>query len=122
MKAFVVSHLSVGGAGNVQHPESVVLAENQENAEKRLKDEGFSPAKRPFFKKRKKKRKKKKIMVEVRTTKWKLAELIEHRGKFIIVKLPTGELIRHHPHKKVRWGKTKRITKGMMSFGSATKT
>lgn len=70
-------------------------------------------AKKKWNKKWKKKRKKKKkFIMQIKTnTGWKQVELIRDFGRYLLVKLPCGELIKRKSFNHVRWGKTKLVTK-----------
>lgn len=66
--------------------------------------------------KKKNKNKKKKIYIEIRTNKkWKLVQLLADRGSYLLVKLPTGEVIRRKSASKIHWGKTRNWTGKMFN-------
>ncbi len=67
--------------------------------------------KKKWNKKRKRKRKKK-FLIQIKTnTGWKQVELIKDMGRYLLVKLPCGELIKRKSFNKIKWGKTKLATR-----------
>lgn len=76
--------------------------------------------KKKWFKK--KRRRKRKFIIEIRTkARWKVVELLSSNGNILTVRLPTGEMIRRKRNSRVRWGKTKKITKGLLELGKKKK-
>ena len=72
----------------------------------------FDKTKKRYWKKRKKR--KKKFFIEIKTNRgWVKVELIKDFGRYLLVKLPCGELIKRKSFNHIRWGKTKLVTRKM---------
>lgn len=64
--------------------------------------------------KRKKRKKKKKFYIEIRTNRgWTKVELLKDMGRYLLVKLACGEIIKRKSFNHVRWGKLKLVTRKM---------
>lgn len=64
--------------------------------------------------KRKKRKKKKKFYIEIRTNRgWTKVELLKDMGRYLLVKLPCGEIIKRKIFNHIRWGKVKLVTRKM---------
>uniref|UniRef100_A0A6M3JS69 Uncharacterized protein n=1 Tax=viral metagenome TaxID=1070528 RepID=A0A6M3JS69_9ZZZZ len=70
-----------------------------------------------YKKKYKKKPKNRSIEIRTNRNKWTTVELIKINKGYITVKLPSGEIIKRSLSKKIRWGKTRKIGKGGLTFG-----
>lgn len=61
---------------------------------------------------KKKKKKARKFLIQIRTnTGWKQVELLKDAGRYLLVKLPCGEIIKRKYFNHIRWGKVKLVSK-----------